>query len=148
MCDIAHISSSPLGSASYSKQIAEHVIRDLDKDTSFTVRNLEQVPLPHVADDFVTATSLELKASPQSTNGAGIRMGVHNLSVWRKVLGAVLEPRTLTDENGMIEYLNCDRHDLPPAVWVENEPLPALGNGSSQESWAFSHQCHPSAWHS
>jgi hypothetical protein len=35
----------------------------------------------------------------------------------------------LTDENGMIEYLNCHRHDLPPAVWIENEPLPSLGNG-------------------
>jgi FMN-dependent NADH-azoreductase len=114
MCDIIHISSSQLGSASYSRQIAEHVIRDLGKDASFTVRDLERVPLPHVDDDFVTATSLGLKSSPQSTDGG--RMEVHNHSVWRKVLGAVLEPRTLTNENGMIEYLNCHRHDLPPAV--------------------------------
>jgi hypothetical protein len=72
MCDIAHISSSPLGSASYSD---------------------------------------------------GIRMGVHNHSVWRKFLDSVLEPRTLADENGIIEYLRCYRHDLPPAVWIENRPL-------------------------
>ena len=106
MCDIANISSSPLSNAFYSKQTAEHVIRDLGKDTNLTVRDLEQVPLSHVDGDFVTTTSLELKSSPQSTNGQpqkglwdGIRMGVHNHSVWRKVLGAVLEPRTLTDEN-------------------------------------------------
>jgi hypothetical protein len=37
---------------------------------------------------------------------------------------------SLTDENGMIEYLNYYRHDLPPAVWIENEPVPPLGNGS------------------
>jgi hypothetical protein len=115
MCDITHISSSQLGSACYSNQIAEHVIRYLGGDTSFTVRDL--VPFPYVDDD---STSLELR----STNGDGIRMG------WREVLGAVLEPRTLTDENGMIEYLNCHRHDLPPAVWIENEPLPTLGSGS------------------
>ena len=127
MCDIT--SSSQLGSASYSKQIADHVIGDLGKDTDLTVRDLEQVPLSF-DDDFVTTTSLELKSSPQSTNGQPqkglwdeIRMGVHNHSVWRKVLGAVLEPRTLTDENGMIEYLNCHRHDLPPAVWIENRQL-------------------------
>jgi hypothetical protein len=124
MCDITHISSSQLGSASYSKQIAEHVIRDLrEKDPN------ANIPLPHVDDDFVAATSLELKSSLQGTNGDGIRMGVHNHSVWREVLGAVLEPRTLTDQNGMIEYLNCHRHDLPPAIWIENEPLPPLGNG-------------------
>ena len=123
MCDITHISSSQLGSASYPNQIAEHVISDLGRDTSFTVRDLEQAPLPHVDDN---STPVKLK----STNGHGIRMGVHNHSIWREFLGAVLEPRTLTDENGIIEYLNCHRHDLPPAVWIENEPLPPLGNGS------------------
>jgi hypothetical protein len=123
MCDITHISSSQLGSAPYPNQIAEHVIRDLGRDTGFTVRDLGHVPLPHVDDN---STSLELK----SINGDGIRVGVHNHSVWREVLGAVLEPRTLTDEHGMIEYLNCHRHDLPPVVWIENEPLPPLGNGS------------------
>jgi hypothetical protein len=56
-------------------------------------------------------------------------MGVHNHTVWRKLLNAVLEPRTFADENGMIEYLHRYRHDLPPAVWIENEPLPPLGNG-------------------
>jgi hypothetical protein len=130
MCDIAHISSSPLGSASYSKQIAEHVIRDLGKDTNLTVRDLEQVSLSHVDDDFVAASSLEPKSYPQSTNAQPqkhvwdrIRMGVHNHSVWSKFLGAVLEPQTLADENGIIEYLRCYRHDLPPAVWIENRPL-------------------------
>ena len=59
----------------------------------------------------------------------GIRMGVHNHSVWRKFLDAVLEPRTLADENGIIEYLRCYRHDLPPAVWIENRPLRPHGNG-------------------
>ena|SRR6516165_3239570 len=69
MCDIANISSSPLSNAFYSKQTAEHVIRDLGKDTNLTVRDLEQVPLSHVDGDFVTTTSLELKSSLQSTNG-------------------------------------------------------------------------------
>jgi hypothetical protein len=136
MCDITHISSSQLGSASYSKQVAEHVTHDLGEDMILTVRDLEQVPLPHIDHDFVAATSLEPKSSPQSTNGQpqkglwdGIQMGVHNHTVWRKVLGAVLEPRTFADENGMIEYLHRYRHDLPRAVWIKNEPLPPLGNG-------------------
>jgi FMN-dependent NADH-azoreductase len=95
MFDITHINSNQLGSASYSKQVAEHVIRDLGEDTSLTVRDLEQVPLPHIDDDFVAASSLE----------------------------------RLADENGMIEYLHRYRHDLPPVAWIENGPLPPLGNG-------------------
>ena len=130
MCDIANISSSPLGSASYSEQVAEHVIRDREKDSDASLTGQAKVPLPRIDADFVAATSLEPKSYPQSTNGQpqkdvwdGIRMGVHNHSVWRKFLDAVLEPRTLADENGIIEYLRCYRHDLPPAVWIANRPL-------------------------
>jgi FMN-dependent NADH-azoreductase len=59
MCSILYISSSPRGSASYSNQIAERVIRDLrdnDPNAKLMVRDLAQVPLPHIDDDFVTAT--------------------------------------------------------------------------------------------
>jgi FMN-dependent NADH-azoreductase len=59
MCNILYISSSPRGSASYSNQIAESVIRDLrnnDPNAKLMVRDLAQVPLPHIDDDFVTAT--------------------------------------------------------------------------------------------
>ena len=130
MCDIAHISSSPLGSASYSERVAEHVIRDREKDSdaSPSLTGQAKVPLPRIDADFVAATSLEPKSYPQSTNGQpqkdvwAVRMGVHNHS-WRKFLDAVLEPRTLADENGIIEYLRCYRHDLPPAVWIENRTL-------------------------
>ena len=111
MCNITHISSSPLSSASYSKQVAEDVIRDLgekDTDARPTVRDLS---LPHIDDDFVAATSLEPRSYPQATNG-------HSHSAWRKFLDAVLEPRTLTDENEIIEYLHRHRHDLPPVVWI------------------------------
>ena len=58
MCSILYISSSPRGSASYSNQIAERVIRDLrdnDSNAKLMVRDLAQVPLPHIDDDFVTA---------------------------------------------------------------------------------------------
>jgi FMN-dependent NADH-azoreductase len=59
MSNILYISSSPRGSASYSNQIAESVIRDLrsnDPDATLTVRDLAQGPLPHIDDDFVTVT--------------------------------------------------------------------------------------------
>ena len=102
MCDIAHISSSPLGSASYSEQVAEHVIRDREKDSGASLTEQAKVELPH---------------------WDGIRLGVHSHSLWRKFLDAVLEPQTLADENGIIEYLRCYRHDLPPAVWIENRTL-------------------------
>jgi len=43
----------------------------------------------------------------------------YNQSAWRKVLDAVVEPRTINVENDIIiEYLHCHRHDLPPAVWM------------------------------
>jgi hypothetical protein len=44
----------------------------------------------------------------------------YNQSAWLKVLDAVLEPRTITAENSIIEYLHCHRHDLPPAIWIEH----------------------------
>ncbi len=58
MCSILYISSSPRGSASYSNQIAERVIRDLrdnDSNAKLMVPDLALVPLPHIDDDFVTA---------------------------------------------------------------------------------------------
>ena len=59
MCNIFYISSSPRGSASYSNQIAERVIRDLranDASATLVVRDLAREPLPHIDDDFVVAT--------------------------------------------------------------------------------------------
>jgi hypothetical protein len=59
MCTILLVSSSPRGSASYSKQIAESVIGDLrkkDPNARLIVRDLAQAPLPHIDDDFITAT--------------------------------------------------------------------------------------------
>src|SRR6476646_9283367 len=53
------ITSSPRGSESYSNRIADTVIRDLrnnDPDALLMVRDLAQDPLPHVDNDFVTAT--------------------------------------------------------------------------------------------
>src|SRR5262249_46573990 len=48
------------------------------------------------------------------------RNGYHQ-SAWHTVLNAVLEPRTINLENDIIEYLDCHRHDLPPASWIELE---------------------------
>jgi FMN-dependent NADH-azoreductase len=59
MSNILFISSSPRGSASYSNQIAESVIRDLrnnDRNAKLMVRDLAHVPLPHIDEDFVIAT--------------------------------------------------------------------------------------------
>ncbi len=59
MCSILHVSSSPRGSASYSNQVAARVIRELqqaDPQTTVTVRDLANDPLPHIDDDFVAAT--------------------------------------------------------------------------------------------
>src|SRR5262249_22935210 len=50
---------SPRGAASYSNRIAEGVIRDLrsnDPDALVIVRDLARSPLPHIDDEFVTAT--------------------------------------------------------------------------------------------
>jgi FMN-dependent NADH-azoreductase len=59
MCTILHVSSSPRGEESYSNRIAASVIDDLrknDPEAKVIVRNLAQAPLPHIDDDFVTAT--------------------------------------------------------------------------------------------
>jgi len=59
MCNILYLNSSPRGSASYSQQVAENVIRDLRAhapDAKVTLRDLAQAPLPHIDDDFVAAT--------------------------------------------------------------------------------------------
>jgi hypothetical protein len=45
-----------------------------------------------------------------------------NQPVWWKVLNPMLEPLTLSSGSEIIEYLDCHRHDLPPAVWIENDP--------------------------
>jgi len=59
MSNILYVSSSPRGSASYSNRVAARVIRELrqaDPQTTVTVRDLAQDPVPHVDVDFVTAT--------------------------------------------------------------------------------------------
>jgi FMN-dependent NADH-azoreductase len=59
MCNILFINSSPRGAASYSRQIAESVIRDLYQKSpgaTLSVRDLGQEPLAHIDDDFVAAT--------------------------------------------------------------------------------------------
>jgi FMN-dependent NADH-azoreductase len=59
MCNILYVNSSPRGSASYSNQVAQSVIRDLrgrHPGTVLTQRHLAQHPLPHIDDDFVAAT--------------------------------------------------------------------------------------------
>ena len=59
MSNILFVTSSPRGNASYSNQIANQVIeqlREADPTASVTVRDLTQNPLPHIDDDFVTAT--------------------------------------------------------------------------------------------
>ena len=108
-------SSSLGGSVRYSKQVAEDLICDLrekNPDASLTVRDLEKVPLSRIDVDVVATTS----SYQQSTND----QSVHNHSLWRNFLDAVVLPRTATDRNGVFEYLHCYRHDLPPAVLIEN----------------------------
>jgi FMN-dependent NADH-azoreductase len=59
MSRILHVSSSPRGDASYSNQVAARLIRELKQanpQTTVTVRNLAQEPLPHIDADFVAAT--------------------------------------------------------------------------------------------
>ena len=59
MSRILYVSSSPRGSASYSNRVAARVIRELrqaDPQTTVTVRDLAQDPLPHLDVDFVAAT--------------------------------------------------------------------------------------------
>ena len=59
MSRILYVCSSPRGSASYSNRVAARVIRELrqaNPQTTVTVRDLAQDPLPHVDVDFVAAT--------------------------------------------------------------------------------------------
>lgn len=59
MSNILFVTSSPRGNASYSNQIANQVIeklREADPAAHLIVRDLTQNPLPHIDDDFVTAT--------------------------------------------------------------------------------------------
>jgi FMN-dependent NADH-azoreductase len=59
MCNILYVSSSPRGSASYSNQVAARVIDELrqaNPQSTLTVRDLAEDPLPHIDVDFVAAT--------------------------------------------------------------------------------------------
>jgi hypothetical protein len=53
--------------------------------------------------------------------GSEPRAGGRTLSVWRKFLGAVVEPQPRNAEHEIIEYLQRHRYDLPPEVWIELE---------------------------
>ena len=57
--NILHIASSARGSASYSNRVAAQVLGELrarEAGATVTVRDLAREPLPHIDDDFVTAT--------------------------------------------------------------------------------------------
>ncbi len=57
--NILLITSSSRGSASYSNRVAAEVLDELrsrDPGAAVTVRDLAREPLPHITDDFVTAT--------------------------------------------------------------------------------------------
>jgi FMN-dependent NADH-azoreductase len=59
MCNILYVSSSPRGSASYSNRVAARVIDELrqaNPQSTLTVRELAQDPLPHIDADSVAAT--------------------------------------------------------------------------------------------
>jgi len=59
MTRILYVSSRPRGSASYSNQVAARVVDELrqaNAQTTVTVRDLAQDPLPHIDADFVAAT--------------------------------------------------------------------------------------------
>ena len=59
MCNILYVSSSPRGGASYSNRVAARVIDELrqaNPQSTLTVRELAQEPLPHIDADFVAAT--------------------------------------------------------------------------------------------
>jgi FMN-dependent NADH-azoreductase len=67
MSNILYVNSSPRGNASYSNQIAERVIRELQQAepaSRVVVRDLARDPLPHIDDDFVVAT--KSAAGPQT----------------------------------------------------------------------------------
>lgn len=57
--NILFVTSSPRGSASYSNRVATSVLAELrtrNPGATVTVRDLAREPLPHVGDDFFTAT--------------------------------------------------------------------------------------------
>jgi FMN-dependent NADH-azoreductase len=57
--NILYVASSSRGSASYSNRVATEVLAELrtrNPGASVTVRDLAREPLPHIDDDFVTAT--------------------------------------------------------------------------------------------
>ena len=60
-----------------------------------------------------------MTATFSSLDGIGMRRG--NRSVWRKLLDAVIEPRTRDAEHEIAHYLARHRHDLPPQVLIELE---------------------------
>src|ERR1044072_3792869 len=57
--NILHVTSSPRASASYAHRVADNVLDELtarNPEATVTVRDLARDPLPHVGDDFFTAT--------------------------------------------------------------------------------------------
>ena len=57
--NILFVTSSSRGSASYSNRVATNVLTELrgrNPGARVTVRDLGREPLPHINDDFVTAT--------------------------------------------------------------------------------------------
>jgi FMN-dependent NADH-azoreductase len=57
--NVLYVTSSSRGSASYSNRVAQNVLDELlarSPDATVTVRNLASEPLPHIDDDFTTAT--------------------------------------------------------------------------------------------
>jgi FMN-dependent NADH-azoreductase len=57
--NILYLTSSPRGSASYSNRVAANVLDELrarDPGATVTVRDLARDELPHIGDDFFTAT--------------------------------------------------------------------------------------------
>ena len=79
MCNVTHTRSSPLADASYSKQAAEHVIRDLrDKasNATLTVRDLAQLLhtlLPPAQADRIAAVLRRLQAMSPAEKQALLR---------------------------------------------------------------------------
>jgi FMN-dependent NADH-azoreductase len=64
MSRILYVSSSPRGSASYSNRVAARVIRELrqaDPQTTVTVRDLAQDPLPHLDVDSGDNAAFDLQ---------------------------------------------------------------------------------------
>lgn len=59
MSEILCVTSSPRGDTSYSNLVAARVLREIrsvQPHASVTIRDLARNPLPHIDDDFVTAT--------------------------------------------------------------------------------------------